>query len=81
MFGITARNSQSCELFFDTYHQLDTIEPVSTEIFCEVRFIRDAPDINMQVPGDESADFVNLEKFFMAVVREKGSALPTANGF
>ena len=47
MIGKVTRDFQPGELLFDQYHQLKTIEPVGSEIFCEVRFISDPLDIDI----------------------------------
>jgi hypothetical protein len=44
------------ELIFNHYHQFEAVEPVSTKILAEARFIRDTFIVYTQILGNEVAD-------------------------
>jgi len=56
------RDFHACE-FLDQYYQFKTIEPVSPQIVAEMSIIRDMSDIDIQVFGDESAQFADIKAF------------------
>jgi hypothetical protein len=62
MIGVVVRNLNVREAIFDHHHQFETIEPVGPEIVREVRFIRNAFDIESQAVRDDSANVVCGER-------------------
>ena len=56
LIGVVVRNLDVHEAIFDHHHQFEAIEPVGPEVVREVRFIRNAFDIESQVVGDDCAN-------------------------
>jgi hypothetical protein len=49
LIGVTIRDCNVSELIFDQYQQFQTIKPVGPEIVMEVRFVRDATDVDVEM--------------------------------
>jgi hypothetical protein len=54
------RDFHACD-FLDQYYQFNTIEPVSAQIAAKISVIGDTPDINVQMFGDRSAHFIDID--------------------
>ena len=47
--------------FLDQDYQFNTIKPISAQIVAKISVIGDTPDINVQMFGDKSAHFINID--------------------
>jgi hypothetical protein len=63
LMRVIGRDFNVSELIFDEKQQFQTIEPVGPEIVTEVRFVRDASDVNVEVLGNERANFADCQAF------------------
>jgi len=61
LMSVVGRDFNVSELIFDEQQQFQTIEPVGPEIVTEVRFVRDASDVNVEMPGNERANFADCQ--------------------
>jgi hypothetical protein len=61
LMGVVGRDFNVSELILDQEQQFQTIEPVGPEIVTEVRFVRDASDVNVEVLGNERANFADRQ--------------------
>jgi len=63
LIGVIDRNFNVSELIFDQYQQFQPIKPVGPEIVTEVRFVRDATDVNVEMLGNKRANFAYFQAF------------------
>jgi len=63
VIGVLVAYLKVSELIFDQYQQFQTIKPVDSEIVSEVRFVRNARDVDAKMLGNQRTDFAPLQAF------------------
>jgi hypothetical protein len=63
LVGIFVRDLHTGKVVFHQYHQLQTTEPVDSEIVTKVRFIHNSFGINTQILANKGAYFVGILTF------------------
>jgi hypothetical protein len=57
------RDFNVSELIFDQYQQFQTIKPIGSKIVTEMRFVGDAPDVDVEMFGHKRANVAHFQAF------------------
>ena len=63
LIGVTVGDFNVSEFIFDQYQQFQTIKPVDPEIVTEVRFVRNASNIDFEMLGNQISDFAYFQAY------------------
>jgi hypothetical protein len=75
LIGIAIQEFYADESIFDQDEQFQTIKPVGVQIVSEVRFIRDALDIDVEMFSNKRPDLPDSDAFIAACLLSEAQAI------